>query len=50
MPPDVARYLSELTLRVETQLEQRLAGAWLLGSSALGDFDPLRSDVDVQAV
>jgi hypothetical protein len=50
MPPDVARYLSKLTLRVETQLEQRLAGAWLLGSSALGDFDPLRSDVDVQAV
>jgi hypothetical protein len=50
MPPDVARYLSELTRRVETQLEQRLAGVWLLGSSALGDFDPLRSDVDVQAV
>jgi hypothetical protein len=50
MPPDVARYLSELTRRVETHLEQRLDGAWLLGSSALGDFDPLRSDVDVQAV
>ena len=27
-----------------------MAGAWLVGSGALGDFDPLRSDVDVQAV
>jgi hypothetical protein len=50
MPPDVARYLAELTRRLETHLGGRLAGAWLLGSSALGDFDPLRSDVDVQGV
>ena len=46
----VAGYLSELTLRLEAQLERRLAGAWLIGSGALGDFDTLRSDVDVQAV
>src|SRR5919108_442891 len=50
MPSLVAEYLSELTLRLEAQLERRLAGAWLIGSGALGDFDALRSDVDVQAV
>jgi hypothetical protein len=50
MPPGVAEYLSEVTLRVEAHLEQRLAGAWLIGSGALGDFDRMRSDVDVQAV
>src|SRR5918997_1310968 len=50
MPSAVAEYLSELTLRLETHLERRLAGAWLVGSGALGDFDSLRSDVDVQAV
>jgi hypothetical protein len=50
MPSAVAEYLSELTLRLETHLERRLAGAWLIGSGALGDFDSLRSDVDVQAV
>jgi Domain of unknown function (DUF4111) len=50
MPSAVAEYLSELTLRLEAHLEQRLAGAWLIGSGALGDFDGMRSDVDVQAV
>jgi Domain of unknown function (DUF4111) len=50
MPSAVAEYLSELTLRLEAQLERRLAGAWLIGSSALGDFDRMRSDLDVQAV
>jgi Domain of unknown function (DUF4111) len=50
MPSLIAEYLSELTLRLEAQLERRLAGAWLIGSGALGDFDALRSDVDVQAV
>jgi Domain of unknown function (DUF4111) len=50
MPAAVAEYLSELTLRLEAQLGRRLAGAWLVGSGALGDFDGLRSDVDVQAV
>jgi hypothetical protein len=46
----IATYLSELTARLEARLEDRLVGAWLIGSGALGDFDRLRSDVDVQAV
>jgi hypothetical protein len=46
----IAAYLSELTTRLEARLEERLVGAWLIGSGALGDFDRLRSDVDVQAV
>lgn len=46
----VAAYLSELTNRLEAQLGDRLVGAWLIGSAELGDFDPLRSDIDVQAV
>jgi hypothetical protein len=50
MPSAVAEYLSELTLRLEAHIEQHLAGAWLIGSGALGDFDTMRSDVDVQAV
>jgi hypothetical protein len=50
MASAVAEYLSELTLRLEAHLGPRLAGAWLIGSGALGDFDEMRSDVDVQAV
>jgi hypothetical protein len=46
----VAGYLSELTTRLQARLEDRLVGAWLIGSGALGDFDRLRSDIDVQAV
>jgi hypothetical protein len=46
----IAGYLSELTTRLQARLEDRLAGAWLIGSGALGDFDRLRSDIDVQAV
>ena|SRR5215211_1546870 len=48
--PTIAAYLSELTARLEALLEDRLLGAWLIGSGALGGFDRLRSDVDVQAV
>jgi hypothetical protein len=43
-------YLSELTSRVDRQLGDRLVAAWVVGSGALGDFDPQSSDVDVQAV
>lgn len=50
MGPAVADYLDELTRRLEQRLGERLAGAWLAGSGALGDFDAARSDVDVQAV
>ena len=46
----IAPYLSELTTRLEGQLQDRLVAAWVVGSTALGDFDALRSDVDVQAV
>jgi hypothetical protein len=50
MLPAIAEYLSELTHRLEAHLEERLAGAWLVGSGAFGDFDRMRSDLDVQAV
>ncbi len=43
-------YLQELTRRLQAQLGDRLVAAWVVGSSALGDFDAARSDVDVQAV
>ena len=46
----IAGYLSELTSRLQARLEDRLEGVWLIGSGALGDFDRLRSDIDVQAV
>jgi hypothetical protein len=32
------------------RLGEGLASAWVVGSGALGDFDPARSDIDVQAV
>jgi hypothetical protein len=43
-------YLSELEHRLAETVGARLIGAWLVGSSALGDFDRSRSDIDVQAV
>jgi hypothetical protein len=46
----IEAYLSELTDRLETRLGSALVAAWVVGSSALGDFDPARSDIDVQAV
>jgi hypothetical protein len=46
----IEAYLAELTARLEGHLDDRLVGAWVVGSTALGDFDPERSDVDVQAV
>jgi hypothetical protein len=46
----LAAYLDELTRRLREQLGARLMAAWVVGSGALGDFDPERSDVDVQAV
>ena len=44
----IAGYLAELTHRLEAQAG--LIAAWQVGSGALGDFDPARSDIDVQAV
>ena len=43
-------YLAELTRRLSEQLGEQLLAAWVVGSSALGDFDAARSDVDVQAL
>jgi aminoglycoside adenylyltransferase-like protein len=47
---EVDPYLSELIGRLEGLIGDRLVSAWLVGSGALGDFDPRRSDIDVQAV
>jgi hypothetical protein len=47
---DVPGYLRELTARLVAILDDRLMGAWLVGSGALDDFDVRRSDIDVQAV
>src|SRR3954467_13141381 len=43
-------YLDELTRRLQAQLGDRLVAAWQVGAGALGDFDQLRSDIDVQAL
>jgi PAS domain S-box-containing protein len=46
----IEAYLAELADRLSARLRDRLVGAWVIGSGALGDFDPQRSDIDVQAV
>jgi hypothetical protein len=46
----IRAYLDELTRRLTEQLGDRLVAAWQVGSGALGDFDQLRSDIDVQAL
>ena len=50
MNPKVARYLGELTRRLRLVLGERLAGVYVHGSIALGDFSERRSDIDVVAV
>ena len=47
---EIENYLAELVGHLRDQLEDRLVGAWLFGSGALGDLDPATSDLDVQAV
>jgi hypothetical protein len=47
---DIEHYLAELVARLSDALGDRLVGAWLFGSGALGDFDPATSDLDVQVV
>ena len=44
------RYSAEVTRRVRGLVGPHLVGVWLCGSAALGDFDPRRSDIDIQAV
>ena len=46
----IAAYASELTARLQMRLGERLVAAWVVGSGALGDFDPATSDIDVQAI
>ena len=47
---DVETYLARLVAKIRDGLGDRLVGAWLFGSGALGDFDPATSDLDVQVV
>jgi hypothetical protein len=47
---EVETYLAVLVRHLREALADRLVGAWLFGSGALGDFDPATSDLDVQAV
>jgi hypothetical protein len=46
---DVDAYLSELVARVHGVLGARLRGVYAIGSLALGDYRPGRSDIDVAA-
>jgi hypothetical protein len=48
--PQAAAYVRRVLEALRGALGDDLAGAWLVGSAALGDFDPARSDLDVQAV
>ena len=49
MDDDVRAYLDAVTARAARVAGDRLAGAWAIGSLALGGFDRSRSDIDVQA-
>jgi len=49
-PVPCPEYLAELVGRLRAVAGERLVAAWLVGSAALGDFGPARSDLDVQAV
>jgi hypothetical protein len=46
----IASYLEELVTRLRRELGDDLIGVWQFGSGALGDFDPVRSDLDIQGV
>jgi hypothetical protein len=46
----IRSYLDELTRRLHALMGDRLVAIWQVGSGALGDFDQLRSDIDVQAL
>jgi hypothetical protein len=50
VPAPLRPYVDEVALRVRDALDGSLMGVWLVGSAALGDYDPRRSDIDVQAV
>lgn len=46
----VQRYLEDLAAKASTVLGVNLTGCYLAGSLALGDFDPVRSDIDIALV
>jgi len=48
--PDVAALVSAYLSRVDDRLPGRLTGSYLVGSVALGDYQPGPSDVDLVAV
>jgi predicted nucleotidyltransferase len=47
---EIEGYLDEILVGLRDVIGDRLVGAWLFGSGAIGDFDPARSDLDVQVV
>ena len=47
---DIETYLGRLVAQLSDVLGERLVGAWLFGSGALGDLDRATSDLDVQVV
>lgn len=49
-PAEVAALLQSLLARQQATLEPKLLGLYLRGSLALGDFDPLTSDIDALCV
>jgi hypothetical protein len=50
LPPEVSGYLDRLVGELRLVLGDRLSGVYGLGSLALGDFRPGRSDIDVYVV
>lgn len=50
MEPAVELFLSEILRRLQGVLQANLAGLYLFGSLAWGDFDPDISDIDLLAV
>ena len=47
---EIEAYLDRLVAQLSDVLGDRLVGAWLFGSGALGDLDRATSDLDVQVV
>jgi hypothetical protein len=47
---EATAYVAAVADRVSATLGAQLVGVWLTGSAALGDFDPRRSDLDIQAI
>jgi hypothetical protein len=50
LPPDVSELANEIRTGLQDALDANLAGLYLRGSLALGDFIPATSDVDLLAV